>query len=229
MKKMTALWTMLNLIFLVVFNVTFFMTGGSYHKTSAWISYGFIHFAYLILLLAPYLIRRGQSSRIFGFSIYLISTVYFLVEFITGVAFILLSPDGYTTALLVQLVLAGLYGIVLFAHMIANEHTAESEEKRQSQVSYIKKSSAELQGVLESIVDKEVKKKIERVYNELNSSPIKSHPNLELQESQILILISDLADSVSSGCKDKTISLADLLHTAINERNRHLKALQSAS
>jgi len=104
MKKTNSLSTILELIFLVVFNVLFFVLGGFKHNAIVWTSYGFIHFAYLMLLLAPVLIHRGKSSAVFGFSLYLISAIYFLVEFFIGMTFILASsPGSYIAELLAQL------------------------------------------------------------------------------------------------------------------------------
>jgi hypothetical protein len=67
---------------------------------------------------------------------------------------------------------AGLYGIVLITYMIANEHTADAEEKRQGQIAYVKNASAKLKTLLENISDKEAKKKVERLYDTLYSSPV---------------------------------------------------------
>ena len=223
MKKTKTLWVILDLIILVLFNSAFFVAGGFDHKASLWISYGFIHFSYLMLLFTHTLIRGGKSAVVFGFALYSLSSVYFFFTFVIGVMFILISPDSYKAALLVQLVVAGLYGVALFSNMIADEYTAEAEEKMQYQIDYVKKASTELQGLLESITDKESKKKVERVYDALYSSPVKSHPNLAQTESHILMSINDLVNAVSAGNKERIISLADSLFIAVNERNRQLK------
>ena len=225
MKKTNVLWFILDLIFLVIFNVFFFVIGGVGHNVSVWISYGFIHFAYFMLLLTPVLIRKGKSSAVFGFSLYSISSVYFLIEFVTGIIFILVSRDSYNAALLVQLCIAGLYGIILISNLIANEHTADVEEKRQYQIAYVKDASAKLKGLLENISDKETKKKVERVYDAIYSSPVKSHPDLIQMENQILQSINGLESAVSTGNKDTIISLANSLLGATNERNMRLKTL----
>jgi signal transduction histidine kinase len=223
MKKKNALWLILDLIFLVVFNAFFFLLGGSEHGASVWISYGFIHFAYFLLLLTPLLIRKGKSAAIFGFALYSVSSAYFLIAFITGIVFILIAPDSYTAALLVQLCIAGLYAIILITNLIANESTAEAEEQRQHQLSYVKDASAKLKGLLDSVSDKEVKKKIEKVYDAVYSSPIKSHPELSQMENRILQSIGDLESAVSTKNAERIISLSESLLTAINERNRQLK------
>lgn len=223
MKKTYVLWAILDLIFLVVFNAFFFILGESGHGASVWISYGFIHLAYLMLLLTPFLVRKGKNAAVFGFSLYSLSSIYFIFELIVGIAFILFSQDDFKVALLVQLCIAGLYGIALISNMIANEHTADAEEKRQHKIDYVKQASVDLKSILESVEDKEAKKKVERVYDALYSSPVKSHPSLAQTESQILMSINELRDTISSGTNDRVIALAESLLIAVNERNRQLQ------
>jgi len=225
MKKTNFLWIILNLIFLVIFNVFFFILGGIEYKASAWISYGFIHFSYFMLVFTPLLIRRSKSTAVFGFSLYSISVAYFLIEFITGIAFIIISPEKYTVALLVQLSTAGFYGIILISNMIANEHTANTEEKRQSQISFIKDSSVKLKGLMESTNDKDIKKKIEKAYDAISSSPVKSQRELMEIEYNIFQIVNDLEYVIQEDNKEKIISYVDSLLKTINERNMKLKTL----
>ena len=225
MKKTNVLWAILDLIFLIIFNVLFFVLGEGIvgQNASVWISYGFIHFAYLMLLLTPKLIQTGKSAAVFGFSLYSISAAYFLLEFVTGIIFILISHENYKAALITQLCIAGLYGILLVSHMLANEYTAEAEEKRQPQILYIKNASAQLKGLLDSINDKETRKKVERVYDVLNSSPVKSHPSLAQKENEILQSIKEIEYAVTTGNKESIISTSNSLLFLINERNNLLK------
>jgi hypothetical protein len=223
MTKEGKQWMILNSIFLIVFNLLFFVVGGFGHPASGWISYVFIHFAYSMLLLTPRWIRSGKSEAVFGFSLYLISATYFLVELFIGSIFILVAPEDFKVAFAVQLCLAGLFGIMLVLHMIANEWTADAEEKRQPQIAYIKNASLTVKGLLDRINDKEAKRKVERVYDALYSSPVKSHPELEEVEYHIQSVIRALEDAVSSGNNDSMMSLADSLETTIDERNRRLR------
>ena len=227
MKKKNVLWGILNLIFLIIFNTLFFVLSdknGVGYNASVWISYGFIHFAYLMLMLTPYLIRKGKSSAVFGFSIYSISATYFLVEFVTGIIFILAASESYKAALILQLCIAGLYGIILVSHLLANEYTAEAEEKRQPPIAYIKDASAKVKILLERISDKEIKKVVERVYDAIYSSPVKSHPELAQKEEHILQSVKELSDTVGAGNKEGIISIANSLLSSINERNSLLKS-----
>jgi len=225
MKKMNKLWVILNLIFLVIFNVIFFVLDGIKYNASTWISYGFIHFAYFMIVFTPLLIRRSKSAAVFGFSLYSISIVYFLIELVTGIVFIIISPEKYTVTLLVQLSIAGFYGLILISNIIANEHTANSEEKRQSQISFVKDSSTKIRGLLEITNDKDVKRKIEKVYDAISASPVKSYRELIEVEYNIFQGINDLEDVIRDNNKEKIISLTESLLTSVNERNMRLKTL----
>ena len=223
MKKINILWIILDLIFLIIFNTVFFVLGGFEHPASVWISYGFIHFAYLMLLITPKLIRPGKSAAIFGFSLYVISSVYFLTELIVGTVFILTALEDYKALLLIQLIITALYGVFLISNLIANEYTAETSEKRQSQVEYVKIASAKLKCLVERVGDKEAKKKVEKVYDAIYSSPVKSYPNLAQIEIHILQSINELENVISTGDNAIIISLAVSLLESINERNIRLK------
>lgn len=214
---------LLNAIFPVIFNAMFFTLGGTDHPASVWISYGFVHFAYVTTLATPYLIREGKSAAVFGFSLLSVSYTYFFLEIITGVIFILAAPAGYKAAFLTQLCIAAIWAIGFLSNMQANEHTAEAEEKRQPQIEYVKNATAEMAAMLDSVSDRETKKKIEKVYDAINSSPVRSHANVASLESRIIIAISDLRAGMNTAERSAVQNQADALLTMVNERNRQLR------
>jgi len=224
MKK-KKLWFILGLIFPLIFNIFFFVLGGREHNASVWISYSFIHFAYFMLIQTRIFIRKGKSATVFGFSLYSISSVYFLIVFVIGIFFILISPLSHTAALLIQLFIMGLYGIIFISNIIANEHTRKNEKKRSSEIVFVKEASAKLKNLLEKINDKESKKKVERVYDAVYSSPVKSHYNLTEIEDRMLHSIDALENEVSAENNENITTLANSLLNQINERNVRLKLL----
>lgn len=223
MNKKNVLWILLDLVFLLVFNVVFFVAGGTQHPASVWISYGFIHFAYIMLLVTPFLIRKSNNTAILGLSLYSISSVYFFLAFITGVVFIVMHPESYKASLIVQVVIAGFYAVVLLSNMIANEHTADYMERHEVELQYVKQSSAKLKGIMETVSDKSLKKKIERAYDLLHSSPAKSSAEVRNNEAAVMDLIEVLERDIE---KSDTVAANATLERIIwnaNERNRKLK------
>lgn len=219
MTKKDVLWRLLESIFLILFNVIFFLLGGFEHPASVWISYGFIHFAYVMLLLTPLFIRKSKSMAILGATIYSISATYFLIALVTGVIFILIAQDGINATLITQLSIAGLYAIILISHLIANERTADTEEKRQREIAYVKEASSHLKRLVDRVSDKDIKRKVERVYDAVNSSPVKSHYELSDIENRILQLIDELATEISAQNNEKVASLSNTLLEEIANRN----------
>lgn len=223
MNKKFMLWMLLDLVFLIVFNIVFFVSSGKQHEISVWISYGFIHFAYLILLVTTFLAKKSSNIAVLRLPLYFISTVYFIAEFVVGLVFIFGSSVSYETNLIVQVIIIGSYAVMLILHMVANERTVESIERHERELRYVKKSSSKLKGIMNSVSDKQLQKKIEKIYDLIHSSPVKSDNSVCDYEMSVLKLINILEENISKNdafAAETTIKKIE--HNAC-ERNRRLK------
>ena len=223
MNKKTVLYILLDLVFLLIFNVLFFIIGGAEHPASVWISYGAIHFAYLMLIVTPLLIRKSSSAAVFGFSLYTVSSAYFYVEFVVGLVFILIRSDSFQASLLVQAILAGIYLIMLISNLIANENTADSIQRQEAEVTYIKTASSRVKLLLDKASDKKANREIEKAYDLLHSSPSHSTSTVTALEKQINNKIGDLEDAVEADNTAAIIAAAGEIVTMTEERNRKLR------
>ena len=102
-------------ISLLLFNSVFFVTAGTDNTASVWISYAFIHLA----ALAAYgnsCFCRGIKDITPNLAIPLnsVSFGYFVVEFVVGGVFCILSLDGYKFAFITQLVILAVFSLVYF-------------------------------------------------------------------------------------------------------------------
>lgn len=225
MNKKSILYILLDLVFLAVFNTVFFVVGGTEHPDSVWISYGFIHFSYLMILITPLLIRKSSSAAVLGFSLCSISATYFWVEFILGLVFVLIAGDSYKSALVVQVILAGIYAILLISNLITNERTADGIERHEVEVAYIKDAASRIKLLVGKSSDKEANKKIEEVYDLIHSSPSKSHRSVEVLEMEVKNMISELENAVVSDSVGDMLQLTKKIISTTEERNRRLKML----
>lgn len=223
MNKKNILWIILDLVFLVIFNVVFFVIGGTEYPVSVWISYGFMHLAYIMLLITPKLIRKSSSSSVFGFSLYSISSTYFLVEFIIGVIFIFAKFESYKGSLIVQIIIGGIYGVMLVSHMIANEYTADSIEQHEKELQYVNECSARLKGIIDQVEDKNIKKKIEKAYDTLRSSQVKSNNAVRDYELKVIDLIDALEQNINRNDLVTASATLDKILKNADERNRRVR------
>jgi hypothetical protein len=246
MKKVIYLWLVLDAIFLVIFNVLFFMLTESpdaareaaaaagnpvaesfkYRRElgSVWLSYAFIHISYIALVVTPFITRSSKTDKaIFGTSIYAISSVYFLAQLALSLIFILAKPIDYKLALVFYIVLFGLYAVALVIFLIANEKTGEAEEIRAPMLAYVKNATARLQIAIESIEDDDVAKAVGTVYDAVSTSPVKSHPDLAEIEYSIFQGIEAIETAIEEKNNEGVIDLANNLLTKVKERNTMLK------
>ncbi len=223
MKKSKLLRYLIHLIVLLVFNIFYFGIWGTQHPTSAWIAYGFIHFSYIMLIITPLITEKGKDYATYAQSMYAISSTYFIVEFVVGVVFIIWAPEGYKFSLFSQVAIVAIYLVILFSNMIADEHTAKAVEKHQAELIYVKESCSMLKSILEGIDDKHLYRQVEKVYDLISSSPVKSHSNVHSIESQIMSEINTLGYVVHSGDTTVIIASVNKILRLANERNRLLR------
>jgi len=226
MKRVNILWLLLNSLFLIVFNMLFFLLGNAGNtKTSVWISYGFIHFAYFLFLATPLLVRKGKADYIYGRALYPITTAYFIVELITGVTLILIAPETVKVTIIVQVVLAAAFIGWLLVYLIADEHTAKNVEQHKAELQYVKQSSSQLKAIMQQIADKSTSKKVEQVYDLIHSSQVKSDGSVRPVEEEIISEINNLECVVEQNNLEQTVILADKIYKLADKRNRQLKLL----
>ncbi len=226
MKRINWYWLILNSIFFIVFNVFFFTLKSSPNKyNSAWIPYGFINFAYILLLATPLFVRKGKFSADYGRPLFLISSLHFLAVLIIGSIFIGTNNNTSTSSWLTHIGLSGAFTLWFIANLIANEHTVYSIERHEQELLYVKITSSQLKTIMNLISDSKARKNIEKLYDYIHSSPIKSSPNALGIEREIKCEIDNLFNSIHLA---DNISIAEITNKILQmamERNRLLGLL----
>lgn len=215
----------LEILFLAVFNTLFFVICGTENTTSTWVSYAFIHLAYLFILITPYFNRGTKGLSILGTTLYSISICYFLLELIAGISLIFLQLDSKWT-ILIQVIMFALFLVVFLSNFMANKATQESIATSQKESNYIKEQSYQLTQVLQLIQDRNAHKKVEKCYELLRCSPTKSTPRAKDIESEIGNQIVELKKVASTNDITQLNLLSDLLKKKIEERNQYLKFIK---
>lgn len=221
-SKKTILKIVLYSIFLIGFNVFFFVLSGSEHTASVWTAYSFIHIAYLLFVFSPLFIKKGKAASVYGYPIHVVATLYFIVELIVGVVFICVERASFILSFLVQFGLFLIYGIFLLTHLIANEKTADAVNVHDANVAYIKDASSKLALIINNAPDKQSAKYIERAYDCLHGSPTKSNNSVIYIEEEILKKIDALNSAVIAQDVSRIQSLANEIISLTNMRNAKL-------
>lgn len=215
----------LRLIFIAVFNAVVFLVSSNFTPTF-WISWGFIHLAYLMLTVSPLAVPQGKNAVILGYSLLYVSSLYFAVAGLTGLIFMVFRNADFRYVLVPQLVMAGLYGAVFLSSLIANEKTISDGQQSSNNIFYIKNAAAEINMLMEHTQSPEFKKSLERLYDAVMSSQVKSYPALAGTEHDLMKNIEKLKEAVLLGQYDEAILLADAAGRLLAERNTRLGMLR---
>lgn len=145
MKGTTIASIVLMLLFPLVFNVLFFLLvdTGSMNATR-WVSYAFLHVAFLTLLLPSLLNKQNGEEKVLSWSLVAVATFYFIVECVVAAIFLFWwykSDTAYIVALITQVVLFALAMAVLLTGYLMNDHTRKSLERDRQQLEEAKKQT----------------------------------------------------------------------------------------
>lgn len=134
-----------------------------------------------------------------------------------------MHPESYKASLIIQVVIAGGDAIILLSNMLANENTAESIERHEVELQYVKRSSAMLKGIMDMTDNKTLKKNIEKAYDLLHSSQVKSDNSVYDYEVMVMDLIETLENNVSKNDDEAANAVLEKIIKNANERNRRLR------
>ncbi|MGN8783844.1 hypothetical protein ACTNES_05805 [Blautia sp. HCP3S3_D9] len=219
MNKKSGLWIALDSVFIIVFNIIFFTMIYDAVSAAIWITYVFIHIAYAMLVITPLLTRKGKHAHLFGTTIAAVSSVYFIAVLIIGIVCIAVRPDTVKWIVIVEIIFLGIYAAILLINMIANEHTADIQEKQDIQIQHIRGCSARLNLLISQVEDKKLRKKIQKAYDVVHSSSIKSKPIAGKYELEVLTLLEAVEEAIETSNVESAEKALDSLIKAAQKRN----------
>ena len=218
MKK-GILFTILNTIFLIIFNVFFFSLVGVTSFAAIWVAYGFIHASYVLLLLTPILTKKNPEASLFNLSIATISFGYFLIEFVLDVVFIFTGFVNVLPVVLANIAITGVYLAILISIILTADSTSKHTQRREQEAQYIITATSALQSTLCVVQDNDIKRELENVCDLIHSSPRKSTEPAKILEAQILDLVQDIELNLAYKEKNDALKMIDEVTRLATKRN----------
>lgn len=183
-------------ILIVAFNVLFFLLVGTDNPLSVWISYGFVHAAWIVLLCTPAMLNRGDHPAVRA-ALYAQTIVYFLIELVAGSVFIYLRQESHTLALLVQAALFAVFMIIILANARANVDTAQKEAVRVADKKQATQIAMRIKMLSMKVNDPETRKQMLAGYDRMMRTAVKNSPEVELLNAEIDGIITTMEGTVA--------------------------------
>jgi len=178
--------TILALVFLIAFNVMFFLFGGTENVTSVWVSYGFIHFAYLAILILPLVKTNGDDAYYLQSSMYYESIGYFIMELIVGLVFIYYKMDDYMWSVIIQGTLAALFMIRILTLSIVNDCIADAQQAKQQTMNTSNSIKANFMSAMDVVKDNGARVRLMNLSDKFAYSGNRHIPQTMAVEEQIV-------------------------------------------
>ena len=134
--------------------------------------------------------------------------------------------ESYKVTIIIQVIVTGIYAILLLSNLIANENTADNVKRHEEEVAYIKIASSRVKALVGKVSNKKANKEIERAYDTLHSSPSKTIATVRSVESNVMNKIAELERAVSNQDITTIITIAGEIVDLMEERNRKVKLSQ---
>ncbi len=216
MLKLTAY-----LIFIALFNICFFTLNGPLETINAseWISYGFIHMAYICLISAHKWNKQAQGLTVLKATQYVPAIVYFFAQLALGIACIVAAPESPTWPLILQCALFALFLIVQLITVLSNNSTTVSILKQRTESIYIGSLADQIRTRMRDLENPELKKKVTRCYDALNNCSIESFPEAAQAETALKNAVAALCSVIESGDQSQIEKSATAVLYAIQDRN----------
>lgn len=205
--------------FLVLFNFLFFFLGGTDQSAVNWVSYGFIHVAYLMILATPLFQPKGGELTVLTTTLYLQSIVYFIAQLAVGVAFIYVQPQSVRWPLIVQSIGFTLFLIWQLLSVMANDATEASVQKQRTESARIRELTVQVRDAMRNVENEELRKSVARCFDVLNSSSIESFPEAEDAELKLCNAVEMLCAAIEDNDQAQIEAKAKRVYNAVLSRN----------
>lgn len=209
----------IGILFLIAFNVLFFVLGGTEQSTSNWISYGFIHASYLCLLATPLLCTSAKGLTVNAASLWLRAISYFFIELVVGLIFIAVNPKEILWTLIVQTVMLLVFLVLQLMSVLANDATEASINKQRAESNVMRGMADKISCRIGTISNYELRRKVEIAYNSIKNSPIESYPEVVNQELSLATAVDVLCAAIDSNNEEQVAEAVKRVQIAARERN----------
>ncbi len=222
--KSKTLIGLLDVLAIIIFNVCFFLLTSQPNilpdgrTTATWINYGCVHGALILFMITPLIYPRNVGKDV-SMPIYSATFRFWWFELLLSAILVFLITIPVVYNILIQVVCWGVILAKLIVLALVNLDTSEKQQRHERELLYVKTAECLLKTKLNDVADKEEYRHLEKVYDYIRTSPVKSNSEAQSIELQILQMINLLTTK-----SDNTNTLAlcnDIMHLA-QQRNQVL-------
>ena len=218
MKNNKVLYGIIGIVALAIVNVVVFLSLKEY-TTARWINIAGLNLS-IIVFWGAGIITGDKSEKFLGYARFPIVAVYSVLTFIISALFILINVKSVTLSVIVQVILLGLFAIVMCTNTMANNASRNITNTDKANYNKINDMAKRIELIMQSVDDREVYKKIEKAYDSVKNANVTLQEDSTQIDNDIMQAIGVLEVAVQSKNYDMTEEQVSKINNLIARRNQ---------
>ena len=206
-------------ILLAMFNILFYSITKASCTLSMWISYGFIHFAFLMFFLEPLFVQNSKNSKHVAIeSITLLTIIYFFCSLSVGI-FFLINPLVVVYQYSIEVFVTGIYLIILIITVVINK-IAKNESEFLADKQFLTTVFVKAEFIKSKVTDKKL---LMDLQEQTKYSPVKSSEIVRNYENELIKILDDITLNIDVLQEIELNNKIETCKNLLNQRNLLLK------
>ncbi len=218
MKNNKVLYGIIGIVALAIVNVVVFLSLKEY-TTARWINIAGLNLS-IIVFWGAGIITGDKSEKFLGYARFPIVAVYSVLTFIISALFILINVKSVTLSVIVQVILLGLFAIVMCTNTMANNASKNITNIDKANYNKVTDMAKRIELIMQSVDDREVYKKIEKAYDSVKNANVTLQEDSTQIDNDIMQAIGVLEVAVQSKNYDMTEEQVSKINNLIARRNQ---------
>lgn len=218
MKNNKVLYGIIGIVALAIVNVVVFLSLKEY-TTARWINIAGLNLS-IIVFWGAGIITGDKSEKFLGYARFPIVAVYSVLTFIISALFILINVKSVTLSVIVQVILLGLFAIVMCTNTMANNASKNITNIDKANYNKVTDMAKRIELIMQSVDDREVYKKIEKAYDSVKNANVTLQEDSTQIDNDIMQAIGVLEVVVQSKNYDMAEEQVSKINNLIARRNQ---------
>lgn len=218
MKNNKILFGIIGIIALILVNVVVFVSVKDF-TTARWINIGCLNLSVMVTLFFSIMFGKTEY-KFMNYSRLPIVGSYSTITFIISTLFIICNLKNITITIVTQVILLGLFIIILASNTIANNSAETSLNEDKRKYNKVNDMCSRLDMILKTVTNKEVYKKIEKAYDDVKSSKVNINEDTTQVDNDILQAIAIIEYNIQNGAYNLLDVQVNKIHNLVIKRNQ---------
>lgn len=197
---------------LIIVNVLIFMILQTYNASRI-INIICLNISLVILWISIFTNFKNNDDKYINYFKLPIVIMYSIITIVASTLLIILNPNTVTSTIVIQILIHGIFAIILASNKMADNLTEKSLSTQKNKVDRTREISKQLSLILSEIDDDELFKKVEKIYDSSRSLKINTNIDSNEIDEKILNSIKSLKKAIEdNNLENVDNTLKDIKH-----------------